>query len=97
MVFLLSNSGFLIERLLCEDPDIEYNDRAQRRCADMPRALGCDNRCPARVTTLAELDQALKQAQNADSGVCIEIVTGEYEAPPMAEKLHDNITTLCSA
>ncbi|MFJ2267880.1 alpha-keto acid decarboxylase family protein [Streptomyces sp. NPDC087849] len=97
VVFLLNNNGFLIERLLCKDPDIEYNDLAQWRYADLPRALGCDNWYTARATTLAELDEALKQAQNADSGVYIEIVTGEYESPPLAKKLHDNIATLYSA
>ncbi|MEU6926824.1 thiamine pyrophosphate-dependent enzyme [Streptomyces sp. NPDC046631] len=97
VVFLLNNNGFLIERLLCKDPDIEYNDLAQWRYADLPGALGCDNWYTARATTLAELDEALKQAQNAESGVYIEIVTGEYESPPLANKLHDNSATLYSA
>ncbi|MFF1649884.1 thiamine pyrophosphate-dependent enzyme [Streptomyces sp. NPDC058240] len=97
VVFLLNNNGFLIERLLCKDPDIEYNDLAQWHYANLPKTLGCDDWYTARVTTLTELDQALEQAQNADSGVYIEIVTGEYESPPLAKKMHDSVDTLYTA
>jgi indolepyruvate decarboxylase len=29
VVFVLNNNGYLIERLLCKDPQIAYNDVAQ--------------------------------------------------------------------
>ena len=28
IIFVLNNNGYLIERLLCNDPDIAYNDHA---------------------------------------------------------------------
>ncbi len=31
IIFVLNNNGYLIERLLCKDPDIIYNDVAQWR------------------------------------------------------------------
>src|SRR5271154_4652756 len=94
IVFVLNNSGYLIERLLCKDPAISYNDIAPWRYTELPHALGCDGWLTQRVTTCAELDGALDQASRAVSGVYIEVVTDKYAASPLALKLHDSIKTL---
>jgi indolepyruvate decarboxylase len=60
VVFVLNNNGYLIERLLCKNPDIPYNDLAQWHYADLLKALGCDDWFTVRVTTCAEFDQALQ-------------------------------------
>ena len=36
MIFVLNNSGYLIERLLCSDPNIAYNDVAQWNYTEAP-------------------------------------------------------------
>jgi indolepyruvate decarboxylase len=94
IIFLLNNNGYLIERMLCKDPDIVYNDLAQWHYADLPHALGCDGWFTTRVKTCGELDAAMAKAAKANTGVYIEIITGEYEASPLAKKLHDSIKTL---
>jgi indolepyruvate decarboxylase len=94
IVFVLNNSGYLIERLLCADPNIAYNDVASWRYSELPHALGCDDWFTARVTTCGELDQAMEQVAQGDRGGYIEVVTDTYAAPPLAAKLHDNIKTL---
>ena len=94
VVFVLNNSGYLIERLLGKDPNIVYNDLAAWHYAELPHALGCDGWFTARVTTCDELDEALKQASENRAGCYIEVVTGEYEAPPLPQKMHDSIATL---
>jgi TPP-dependent 2-oxoacid decarboxylase len=63
IVFVLNNSGYLIERLLRKDPTIEYNDLASWRYSELPQALGCDDWFTARVETCGELDRALEEAQ----------------------------------
>jgi len=93
-VFVLNNSGYLIERLLCKDPNIAYNDLAAWRYSELPHALGCDGWFTARVTTCGELDQALQQAGQNGSASYIEIVTDEYAAPPLPQRLHDARDTL---
>jgi indolepyruvate decarboxylase len=93
-VFVLSNSGYLIERLLCRDPDIAYNDLAAWRYSELPHALGCNGWFTARVTTLGELDLAMKQADQNGSASYIEVVTDKYAAPPLAQKMHENVGTL---
>ena len=94
IVFVLNNDGYLIERLLCKDPAIEYNDIAPWRYAELPHALGCDGWFTARVTTCGELDAALSEADRPDSGVYIEVVTDAYAASPLALKLHDSLRAL---
>lgn len=94
VVFVLNNNGYLIERLLCKDPEIAYNDIAPWRYTELPHALGCDGWLTARVTTCAEFDQALGEAQKADTGVYIEVVTDAYAASPLAKKLHDSLSSL---
>lgn len=94
IVFVLNNSGYLIERLLCKDPAIAYNDVASWRYAELPHALGCDGWFTARVTTCGEFDDALKAAEKASEGMYIEVVTDTYAASPLSRKLHESVKTL---
>jgi indolepyruvate decarboxylase len=97
VVFVLNNSGYLIERLLCKNPDSEYNDLAQWHYADLPKALGCDDWFTARVATCGEFDQALKKASEGGRGAYIEVVTDKYAAPALPMKLHENLKSLYGA
>jgi len=94
VIFVLNNNGYLIERLLCKDPEIAYNDLAPWRYTELPHAFGCDGWFSARVTTCAEFDAALDAASRAVGGVYIEVVTDTYAASPLAIKLHESIKSL---
>jgi indolepyruvate decarboxylase len=94
IVFVLNNNGYLIERLLCKDPTIAYNDIAQWNYAELPHALGCRDWLTLRVETCGDLDRALLAARNSNTGVYIEVVTDAYAASPLATKLHDAVKTL---
>jgi indolepyruvate decarboxylase len=94
VIFVLNNNGYLIERLLCKDPNIAYNDIAQWKYSELPRVLGCDDWYTARAATCGELDAALAKASAATTGVYIEVVTGAYEASPLAAKLHDGLQAI---
>jgi indolepyruvate decarboxylase len=96
IIFVLNNDGYLIERLLCKDPETYYNDLAKWHYSKLPEALGCDGWFTARVTTCGELDAAIAKAEAADTGAYIEVVTERYAASPLAQKLHDSIDTLYS-
>jgi indolepyruvate decarboxylase len=91
IVFVLNNSGYLIERLLCRNPAIEYNDLAPWRYSEIPHALGCDGWFTTRVTTCGEFDQALKAAEQEGTAAYIEVVTDTYAAPPIAKKMHESL------
>jgi indolepyruvate decarboxylase len=94
IVFVLNNNGYLIERLLCKEPGIAYNDIAQWRYTELPSAFGCDKWRAQRVTTNAELDAALSAASDSKAGVYIEVVTDTYAAPPLALELGKAVQTL---
>jgi indolepyruvate decarboxylase len=94
IIFVLNNNGYLIERLLCKDPDIYYNDIVQWSYQKLPEALGCDGWFTVRVTTCGELDEAIKTAEACGTGAYIEVMTDKYAAPPLAHKLHQAVTTL---
>ncbi|MBV8966671.1 MAG: alpha-keto acid decarboxylase family protein, partial [Mycobacteriaceae bacterium] len=91
IIFVLNNSGYLSERMLCKDMATAYNDIAAWNYAELPHAFGCQGWFTARVSTCAQLDDALKSAAQADSAAYIEVVTNAYEAPPMYKKLHENV------
>jgi len=97
IVFVLNNDGYLIERLLCKDPEIAYNDVAHWNYTELPHALGCDDWLCLKVGTGAELDEALTRARAADTGVYIEVVTGRYVASELAEKLRDAMQAIYKA
>jgi indolepyruvate decarboxylase len=94
IIFLLNNNGYLIERLLCKDPEIYYNDVVQWHYHLLPQALGCDGWFTVRVTTCGELDAAMSKAESCGTGAYIEVVTDKYVAPPMAMKLHESTKAL---
>jgi indolepyruvate decarboxylase len=56
IILVLNNDGYLIERLLCKDPEIAYNDVAAWRYTELPHAFGCDGWFVAQVTTCEEVD-----------------------------------------
>ncbi len=80
IVFVLNNNGYLIERLLCKEPQIAYNDLAQRRYTELPHAVGCDDWLTLRVTTNGELDAALAVVSQSDQAAYVEVVTDTYAA-----------------
>lgn len=91
IIFVLNNSGYLSERMLCRDMSLSYNDIAAWNYAELPHAMGCEGWFTARVSTCGELDDALKAAEHADTAAYVEVITGADEAPPMYKKLHENV------
>lgn len=94
VVFVLNNSGYLIERLLSKHPDYLYNDIAQWNYSELPHALGCEGWVTARVTNCGEFDTALKTAAQGKAGAYIEVVTDKYAASPLSVKLHESVASL---
>jgi indolepyruvate decarboxylase len=91
IIFVLNNSGYLSERMLCKDMALAYNDIAAWNYAALPAALGCQGWFTARVSSCGVLDDALKTAELADGAAYIEVITGRYEAPPLYKKLHEHV------
>ncbi|MCX5830226.1 MAG: thiamine pyrophosphate-binding protein [Deltaproteobacteria bacterium] len=90
VIFCLNNDGYLIERLLCREPMTYYNDLAQWNYAKLPEALGCTNWFTAKVTTNAELEEAMNKAEMCNAGVYIEVIMDKMAGPPVAMKMHES-------
>ena len=82
--------GYLIERLLSQNPDSSYNDVAPWNYSELPHAFGYEGWLTARVTTCGELDNALKAAEQSKTGAYIEVVTDKYAASALSERLHES-------
>ncbi|MTC75274.1 alpha-keto acid decarboxylase family protein [Providencia sp. wls1919] len=96
IIFVLNNDGYLIERLLCKEPEAYYNDLPQWNYAQLPAALGCTDWYCQKVTTCDELDAAIKHAEVTDSAAYIEIVMDRYAASDLAKKLGKSVASLYS-
>jgi indolepyruvate decarboxylase len=94
IVFVLNNSGYLIERALEENPNWSYNNLAPWNYAELPKALGCSEWYTARVTTLGELDEAMKAARASKSGAYIEIIGGKMDMPPALAFAHGRLKAM---
>ena len=94
IIFVLNNHGYLIERLLCKDGSMAYNDLAAWNYTALPHALGCHEWYTARAGNCGELDEAMKAAEQGDKACYIEVVTDTYAAPALATKMHENIGSL---
>jgi indolepyruvate decarboxylase len=94
IVFVLNNDGYLIERSLEENPDWTYNDLAPWNYAQLPGALGCADWFTARVTTLGELEEAMKAARASKSGAYIEIIGGRMDMPPLLAFAHGRLKAM---
>ncbi|MEC6823153.1 hypothetical protein VXS02_06865 [Photobacterium piscicola] len=90
---MVNNNGYLIERILCKDPMIAYNNLCLWNYTLLPEAFGISDWLVAKVDTNAELDKALAMAQTATTGVYIEIVTAVMETPTLAENLAVQLNT----
>ena len=94
VIFVLNNEGYLIERLLCKNPESYYNDVARWNYHKLPEAFGCEGWFTARVTTCGELESAIETAESSGTGAYIEVVTERYAASRMSQKLHESVATL---
>ncbi len=100
MVFVLNNGGYLVERALEENPNWTYNDLAPWNYTELPKALGCADwyTAPdwytAHVTTLGELDTAMKAARASKTGAYIEIIGGKMDMPPALAFAHGHLKAM---
>jgi indolepyruvate decarboxylase len=91
IIFVLSNQGYLIERMLSKKLDYCYNDLAKWQYHKLPEAFGCNDWIVRKATTCGDLDRIMEELDNAKTGAYIEIVSPEFSAPPLMEAIHKNL------
>lgn len=91
VIFVLNNSGYMVERALERSPDKEYNDIAPWNYTALPETLGCKGWFTARVSTNAELDEAMAKAASHDNASYVEIIGGKLDFTLGLKLLHSRL------
>lgn len=86
VVIVLNNGLYGVEALLSETGHA-YNDLPPWRYAQLPEAFGCQGWWSGRVSTVAELEQALVAINAHDGGAYLEVMIPPEESQPLAETL----------
>lgn len=81
IIFLINNDGYTIERLILGE-NAAYNDIAMWRYTDLPAVFGPQIKAyTCCVETMAELEDALAQAEISDALCLIEVKFARMDAP----------------
>ena len=90
VIIVINNDGYTIERLLCENPNAEFNDIIHINYAKFARVFDGDV-WATRVTTADDFDKALKVTQIMNKMCYIEVCTGKDEAPELIKNMVQSI------
>lgn len=92
IIIVLNNSGYTVERMLCDDPMDAFNDIAKWDYSKLPQVFEGDV-WVAQAKTNIEFDSALKQAEiEQKSKLCyIEIFTDKLDVPYLTAKIVENM------
>jgi indolepyruvate decarboxylase len=93
VVFVLNNGIFGIEDLLSEMGH-EYDNLAPVKYHLIPEAMGCQGWITARVTTVAELEDAINRIQSSGSPAYIEVAIPASESHPVSDEVKDQLYKL---
>jgi indolepyruvate decarboxylase len=97
IIFVLNNEGYLIERILCDNPNASYNDIPNWNYSELPSTFGCKNWLGLKASTSKELAECMEKAENhykderSPGGVLIEVICGKLDAPDAAWSLYTQI------
>lgn len=90
IIFVLNNNIFGVENVLSEIGP-SYDELAKWNYAQIPAAMGCDTWFAARVSTVAQLDAAIKKANAYDGASYIEVMIPASESQPIPLNVQNQI------
>ncbi len=93
IIFVLNNGIFGIENILSELGH-EYDNLAPVKYHLIPEAMGCQDWITGRVTTVKELDEAIKRIEKANMPAYIEVMIPPKESKPLPNEIKDQIYKL---
>jgi len=90
IIIVLNNGIYGAEDTASERGHV-YNDLARWNYHQIPTAMGCEEWFSTRVTTVGELDIALRKARNHRSGSYLEVMIPEIESQPLPSAVLDHL------
>ena len=91
IIFVINNSGYTVERILCDDPEYDYNNIAQWDYSKLPEVFRGD--CfSTKVKTNKEFDEVLGKIEKLQKEkMCyVELVTDYMDIPKLAKAISKN-------
>ena len=88
VIFVLNNGLYGVEDVISERGH-PYDDLAKVNYHLLPQAFGCEGWLTAKVTTVAELDNALDRIEAHDGAAYIEVMIPGEESQPLPESTID--------
>jgi len=88
VIVVLNNGLYGIEDVISERGH-EYDDLAPVQYHLLPAAFGCRNWLAVKVTTVAELDDALDAVETHDGAAYLEVMIPDEESQPLPEQVID--------
>ena len=88
VIFVLNNGLYGIEDVISERGH-EYDDLAPVQYHRLPAAFGCKDWLSVKVTTVAELEDALDAVEAHDGAAYIEVMIPNEESQPLPEEVID--------
>ena len=88
IIFVINNSGYTVERILCDDPEYDYNNIAQWDYSKLPEVFRGD--CfSTKVKTNKEFDEVLGKIEKLQKEkMCyVELVTDYMDIPKLAKAI----------
>lgn len=83
VIFIINNDGYLIERVLCKDDNIEYNDLAKWNYAGLVHDFGASKSfLSEQIKSNSDLENALTRIENNNDGTFLELITDRLDSPP---------------
>lgn len=90
IIFVLNNNIFGVENVLSEIGP-SYDELAKWNYSQVPSAMGCHAWLSLRVSTVAELDAAIKKADTFDGASYIEVMIPASESQPLPLSVQNQI------
>lgn len=89
VIFVLNNGLYGIEDVISERGH-GYDDLADVKYHLLPEAFGCKGWLPAKVGTVAELEEILEKIETHDGAAYIEVMIPNEESQPLSEEVIDS-------
>jgi TPP-dependent 2-oxoacid decarboxylase len=91
IIIVLNNSGYTVERAI-KGWTAGYNDIARWNLTELPSAFGARDAVVRQASTLAELDDALKDSNELSGHMrFIEVALDQHDMPPLLLRLADAV------
>ncbi len=97
IIIVVNNSGYLTERILCRDPEMQYNDVQPWNYSALPEAMGCAGWKSTRVQTCSQFAEALAAASHHGNGTYIEVMTPRDDLPPFGKSIRNFLRSMRGA